>query len=168
MVGRVDSAALRKRAFWIVPSLLLVAGIVSVWVATAQSPWSTGPLNEAMELPAVWEAELPSAPDALGESGRVRMTLNANGSAVLTNFPMGVMDSDDSAKCFKSRPGVYSGRGAWTTTDDGVLRVTFPDNEVTLWSDAAFLDLDWRDLTLADCDEVSPMMLSGGYDRVRG
>lgn len=107
--------------------------------------------NERFEFPVVWET--PIVPGS--EEPEIRISLEADGTARLTNMPI-VANSGSEEACPAREPNTYTGEGEWDSVGGGVIEIEVDDGSAEIHAgDGRFGSDDWMDPTWYLCEGVA-------------
>jgi len=147
----------RKR---IVVSWLFV--VTALTLAGCAPTWSSEPVENQVKLPGTWTAVSESYYGDLPSDGKLpSVTLHADGSADVTNLPMGTLGKRDTYICFKPSSETYTGRATWSAKKTGLMEIKHRLTTV-IWANIGVVgDSDWRGLRIAACG-TGPMAVMAG------
>lgn len=145
----------------LVSAAVLLAVVASVSACGLR--WSTDPVAEQVDLPGMWDAipDTYTSADVPVPEPLPFMTLQEDGTAEVSNLPMGRLGERDSYRCFVPSGELYSGPATWSATPGGLLQVDAEETTV-FWADTGYMgSLYWVELRLAECG-TEPMVSFGG------
>lgn len=148
-----------SRSFRLVSAGILLAVVASMSACGLR--WSTEPVAGQVLLPGTWTA-LPDSYSARPVPDQLpSMTLREDGTAEVSNMPMGRLGERDLARCFVPGDELYSGPATWSATPGGLLQVDAEETTV-FWADSGYMgSLYWVELRLAERGSDPMIVLVG-------
>ncbi len=138
-----------KRRVVAVGAVVALVICIGVAVALWLNPGADGPADQYV-FPIRWTPALDPESTISPDS---EIALLENGAATLKDVAIAVTETnDDGRPCLSTTDVLFSGRGQWTATIDGTLRIETSDGTIVLLAEPArFGGVDWQSLYQEVC-----------------
>ncbi|MFK0403144.1 hypothetical protein ACIQTT_12490 [Microbacterium sp. NPDC090225] len=108
------------------------------------------PLEGKFVFPIEWAITSTSGVDSTEST---RLTLNQDGTAALTDFPVGNWSDESEPGCIEFEGDLVSGDASWEFVSEGKMLITSTEGSFSIFADAGrFGTVSWIDFYLYKCD----------------
>lgn len=127
-----------------------VVGMLATSLVFLSGCVNQNPLEGKFVFPIVWSVVSPPGETLLPSS---RVTLNEDGTAVLSDFPLGAWDAESEPGCINFEGELVSGAADWEFLSEGKMLLSTAEGAITLYADSGlFGSVGWIDFYVYKCD----------------